>query len=196
MTDETRILDVAALKALAHPLRARLLDLLSQNGPSTATSLGAKLGESSGSTSYHLRQLERHGFVHELPDRGNARERWWERTAGRISIGSPDQGPASPAQQTATQLASLAVMDAENDLVREWTTRDPDTVPADWRGVSGSSTYVALTPDEYGAMWREFEAVIERYRAIRGQAADLPEGVRRVFAQVRSVPIIDEEPTP
>lgn len=192
MTDEPRVLDVAALKALAHPLRARLLDLLSQYGPSTATSLGARLGESSGSTSYHLRQLERHGLVHELPDRGNARDRWWGRTEGRISIGA-GAGTPSPAEQTAAQLAGLAVMDAEDDLVRDWMTRDHATIPAEWNGVSGLSTYIALRPDEYEAMWRELQAVVDRYRAHRGNVADLPEGARRVFTQIRSVPIIDDE---
>lgn len=192
MTDEPRVLDVAALKALAHPLRARLLDLLSQHGPSTATTLGARLGESSGSTSYHLRQLEKHGLVHELPDRGTARDRWWQRTEGRFSIGSSGAGAPSPAEQTATQLAALALQDSENDLVRDWTTRDQQSVPAEWRGVSGSSTYLALTPDEYDAMWQEIAAVVDRYRAVRGRVADLPEGVRRVFTQVRTVPIIDD----
>ncbi|WJY00047.1 ArsR/SmtB family transcription factor [Curtobacterium sp. SP.BCp] len=200
MTDELRILDVAALKALAHPLRARLLDLLSQYGPSTATTLGERLGESSGSTSYHLRQLEKHGLVHELPDRGTARDRWWQRTEGRFSIGGPGTDLPSTAQQTATQLAGLSVMDSENDLVRDWMTRDQSTVPAEWRGTSGSVTYVALTPEEYEAMWQEFDAVIDRYRAVRGRVADLPEGVRRVFTQIRTVPIIDDdqpqEPTP
>lgn len=134
--------DVAALKALAHPLRARLLDLLdllSQHGPSTATTLGARLGESSDSTSYHLRQLEKHGLVHELPDRGTARDRWWQCTEDRFSIGAGEHDVPSAAEQTATQLAALALQDSENDLFRDWTARDQQSVPAEWRGVSGSA---------------------------------------------------------
>ncbi len=34
---------------------------------------------------YHLRQLERHGFVREVEGKGTGRERWWERTPGGIS---------------------------------------------------------------------------------------------------------------
>jgi DNA-binding transcriptional ArsR family regulator len=69
--------DPRALRALAHPLRGRLLGLLRLDGPSTATQLGYRLGESSGSTSYHLRQLAAYGFVEDMPGEGNGRERWW-----------------------------------------------------------------------------------------------------------------------
>lgn len=65
------------LKALTHPLRIRLLRALRSDGPATATALAKRLGESSGATSYHLRQLERHGFIEEVPDTGDARDRWW-----------------------------------------------------------------------------------------------------------------------
>ena len=52
-----QVTDVRALRALAHPLRNRLLGQLRLNGPATASQLGRVVGESSGSTSYHLRQL-------------------------------------------------------------------------------------------------------------------------------------------
>src|SRR4051812_34521811 len=72
-----RVTDVRALRALAHPLRNRLLGQLRVNGPATASRLGRAIGESSGSTSYHLRQLAAYGFVEEVEGRGTARERWW-----------------------------------------------------------------------------------------------------------------------
>src|SRR3954451_17844677 len=72
-----QVTDVRALRALAHPLRSRLLGQLRTNGPATASQLGREVGESSGSTSYHLRQLEQYGFVEEIEGRGTARERWW-----------------------------------------------------------------------------------------------------------------------
>src|SRR3712207_2472805 len=77
-TDDVKRLDARSLQALAHPLRMRLLGLLRVEGPATATQLAARVGESSGATSYHLRQLARHGFVEDEPARGNARERWWK----------------------------------------------------------------------------------------------------------------------
>src|SRR3712207_4628895 len=78
MRDDLKELDPASLKALAHPLRLRLLARLRSDGPATATQLAAVVGESSGATSYHLRQLARHGFVADDPARGSGRERWWQ----------------------------------------------------------------------------------------------------------------------
>src|ERR671932_2725663 len=93
---QMRTLDAGGLRALAHPLRVQLFNLLSFYGPATATTLAGRVGESSGSTSYHLRQLERHGLVREDTTRGNARARWWERVPGPIMIGShEDRAPAT-----------------------------------------------------------------------------------------------------
>lgn len=70
--------DAMALRALAHPVRMRMLGLLRIEGPATASGLAARLGLNSGATSYHLRQLARHGFIVEDAERGNARDRWWK----------------------------------------------------------------------------------------------------------------------
>ncbi|NKX49622.1 helix-turn-helix transcriptional regulator [Arthrobacter deserti] len=99
------VLDVAALKALAHPLRIRLLEMLSRYGAQTASSLAGRLGESSGSTSYHLRQLARHQLVREVEGRGTARERWWERPPGPLVVATPELA-TSPATRTAARLVA------------------------------------------------------------------------------------------
>ncbi|MGW1812657.1 ArsR/SmtB family transcription factor [Streptomyces sp. NPDC002125] len=70
--------DTRTLRGLAHPLRIRLLNALREFGPATASGLADRLGESSGATSYHLRQLAAYGFVEDAPERGKGRERWWK----------------------------------------------------------------------------------------------------------------------
>lgn len=70
--------DPTALKALAHPMRLRMLGLLRIDGPATASGLAARLGLNSGATSYHLRQLALHGFIEEVEGRGSKRDRWWQ----------------------------------------------------------------------------------------------------------------------
>src|SRR5262245_61469533 len=47
MRDMLELSDPAALRALAHPLRVRMLALLREQGPGTATTLARALGESS-----------------------------------------------------------------------------------------------------------------------------------------------------
>src|SRR5215475_12330181 len=75
-----RMTDPRALRALAHPLRLRLLTRLRTEGPLTATKAGELLGESSASCSFHLRQLAKYGLVGEAGG-GTGRERPWRATA-------------------------------------------------------------------------------------------------------------------
>ena len=85
-TGERRELGPEQLKALTHPLRLAILRVLRSAGPATATALAQRLGESSGATSYHLRQLARYGFVEEVPDSGDRRDRWWRAAFGGHSV--------------------------------------------------------------------------------------------------------------
>src|SRR5690606_15889877 len=93
----------SALRALAHPLRVKIYDILSQYGAQTATMLAEKLGASSGSTSYHLRALARHDLIREIEGKGSGRERWWERPRGAVSLTNPE-AVRTPAGRAATQI--------------------------------------------------------------------------------------------
>ena len=76
------------LRALAHPLRVRMIGLLRTEGPATATTLAKRLGESTGATSYHLRQLAAYGLIEEDPERhGHGRERWWRSASASPRFG-------------------------------------------------------------------------------------------------------------
>ncbi|MGW9206705.1 ArsR/SmtB family transcription factor [Embleya sp. NPDC055664] len=77
MNDSRRRIDARSLRALAHPLRMRLLEMLRLDGPSTGTHLAARVGESTGTVSWHLRHLAEHDFIEDVPERGTRRERWW-----------------------------------------------------------------------------------------------------------------------
>ena len=74
----SRSLGAREVRALAHPLRLRMLESL-HDGPATASMLARELGESSGATSYHLRALAAAGLIVEDLDRRKGRERWWKR---------------------------------------------------------------------------------------------------------------------
>jgi DNA-binding transcriptional ArsR family regulator len=72
-----------AMWALAHPIRFRIWELL-REGPSTASRLARRLGESRGSASYHLRTLARAGLIDEDEKLGTRRERWWRRPEEQV----------------------------------------------------------------------------------------------------------------
>lgn len=78
MTDSIE-LSRSGMWAMAHPLRFRIWELL-REGPSTASRIGKRLGESRGSASYHLRILARAGLIAEDETLGTRRERWWRRS--------------------------------------------------------------------------------------------------------------------
>ncbi len=71
-------LDSEKLRALAHPIRSRIVSSLRIDGPATSTVLANRLATNSGQTSYHLRVLAKAGLVVEDAGRGTARERWWK----------------------------------------------------------------------------------------------------------------------
>jgi AcrR family transcriptional regulator len=101
-----------AADPLRHTLRQRLLRLLQTGGPSTATKLAAATGESSGLTSYHLRQLAAAGLV--LEDRHDGRERWW-----RAADHAPTARPARPRQAPADSGVRSEILAAAATLLAE-----------------------------------------------------------------------------
>ena len=156
-------LNARMLRALAHPLRVRMLDLLREDGPATASGLGQRLGESSGTTSWHLRQLAEHGFVEEDTGRGNRRERWWRSIHEGHQLRSADfLGNPELAGPLNTYLQSMVEQRyaAESQFVAEllqWQEVWRDKVTFD-------DSPLSLTPDETAALSAEVQAVIERYR--------------------------------
>src|ERR1700758_1177465 len=75
----TRLDNATALRAYAHPVRMKLILALRTRGPLTATRAGRLLGESSGTCSFHLRQLAKYGLVEETGE-GTGREKPWRAT--------------------------------------------------------------------------------------------------------------------
>lgn len=136
--------DVTGLKALAHPVRLRILGLLRSEGPATATTLAQRLGLNSGATSYHLRQLALHGFIVDDPERGDARDRWW-RAAHRSTVTHEEELAGPEEQQTlGAYLQAVAVVHTEA-LQRGLEERD--LLPAPWREASQVSDWaIRLTP--------------------------------------------------
>ena len=106
------------LRALSHPLRLRMLEVL-REGPATASALGRRLGESSGATSYHLRALAKAGVVEE-DERGSKRERWWRRVDSftLISRAMPTELDAAEAAALEAALARIDAFFLDRDDAR------------------------------------------------------------------------------
>ena len=77
MSELRELTDPLAMRALAHPTRLALLEALADAGSLTATQASDVVGESPASCSFHLRQLQKYGFVEEAGG-GTGRQRPWK----------------------------------------------------------------------------------------------------------------------
>lgn len=141
----------AQLRALAHPLRLQLLDVLGVEGPATASQLARRLGESSGSTSYHLRALHRVGMIEEAEQR-NGRERWWQRVPERWWIPNSVPPEASNAERVELKAAHAQIesimVDGDEAALQRWTEIRYD-LPLDWQDSQFIGNYrIWATPAE------------------------------------------------
>jgi DNA-binding transcriptional ArsR family regulator len=187
-------MDLESLKALAHPLRVKIVDVLSTYGPFTASGLAERLGESSGATSYHLRQLEKHNFVREVEGRGTARERWWERVPGAISLDRAELRE-SPAGKAASQLVMNEWSNSREKNLRDFIDRGEDTLSREWYDASTISlANVMVTAEQLKTISDALEKIIdETVGEFRGQKKA---GARPVQLQIATFPVIDGKEIP
>ncbi|BAC72855.1 transcriptional regulator [Streptomyces avermitilis] len=161
-----RTLDARSLRGLAHPLRMQLLSALRQRGPATASQLAERLGESSGATSYHLRQLAAHGFVVDAPEHGKGRERWWKAADEGLDfddalLKDPDPAVRGAADVFLHEVATTHARElstwlgTRNDWSRQWI-----------RATDMSDMTLRLTPDLARELIREMHDLVESYRAL------------------------------
>ncbi|MCY1140187.1 winged helix-turn-helix domain-containing protein [Actinoplanes sp. Pm04-4] len=179
MADDAVALDPRTLRGLAHPLRVRMLNLLRERGPSTASKLAERLGQSSGATSYHLRQLAAYGFVEEDPDRGTARERWWRAAHQRTTL-DPATGRAAEGSAEG-YLRAVAAADFQRV---EATIADLPTMSEGWQDAFYLATeQPRLSVSQAAELSRRFKALLDEY------AAQAPEDAARVSVQWQILPM-------
>jgi DNA-binding transcriptional ArsR family regulator len=176
--------DLAGIRALTHPLRLKLLGELRRHGPATASGLGARLGESSGATSYHLRELAKAGFVVDEPGRGTTRERWWKSahrsTHVDIPLGDSDALPVG------AEYMRLVARTYAESMLRF--TDSIETIAEDYGegwddGFTLSDYQLEITPEQSQQLIAELSQAILRFR----NAAVQP-GARKASVQFQVFP--------
>jgi DNA-binding transcriptional ArsR family regulator len=179
---------MTSLKALAHPLRVQLLDALSAYGPATASALAERFGESSGATSYHLRQLEKHGFVREDATRGVGRERWWERVPQPITLEVDENTDA--AERAASELVLGEWQRTRNQRLQQFLQHGLEEVGSEWvKAGAVMTSNVQLTKEQSTELVKQLSLVIDGYvKQFRGQKVD---GARPFQVHIDVFPIID-----
>jgi DNA-binding transcriptional ArsR family regulator len=179
--------DPRALRALAHPIRLRLLGLLRTEGPLTATRAGELLGESSASSSFHLRQLAKYGLAEEAGG-GQGRERPWQATTMFTNVA---QVADSPEFAAAAGLFRSVVAEQYFGTLMRWIEASPDE-PADWQQAALSSDHILyLTPGELTDLGRKVAALLDDYLDRTASPRLRPSGSRAVNVIQLAVPLVD-----
>ena len=180
-----RSLGAKEIRALAHPLRLRMLESLT-DGPATASMLARELGESSGATSYHLRALAAAGLVVEDVGLRKGRERWWRRDPSRVGLisSAPAEDPEYDA--AVAQLESTMVSRDEEALRRYIHARGEGAHSDEWREsafIGGWMVYA--TREEVEEL---SEQIVTWLRARRKPEAERDETAALVHVTYRAIP--------
>jgi DNA-binding transcriptional ArsR family regulator len=183
------VTDVRALRALAHPLRNRLLGQLRLHGPATASRLGRAIGESSGATSYHLRQLAHYGFVEEVEGRGSVRERWWRARHRMTSWQAADVVAQEGGTEVQHEMTRLQI-DQHARVLAAWHDQKDALDPA-WTAAASVNDYaLRLRPEQAQALTEELNGVITRW--MEEHPGDVPaEGTELVSVLMDVVPLTE-----
>jgi DNA-binding transcriptional ArsR family regulator len=183
-----KITDPRAMRALAHPARLAIMEHLGLEGPATATECAEVAGLSPSACSYHLRALERYGFVEE--DREHAadgRHRPWRARAISFDIASVSDQPrtARPAARLLLQAAR-----SRSDQIRADYEQREAAYPREWRDAGGwLQDVLHVTPAELEQLRSQVAELTGRYRRL--DVADRPDDARRVFVVLDLVPWFD-----
>jgi len=168
--------DPRALRAYAHPVRGKLVGLLRRRGPLTATQAAELLGESSGTTSFHLRQLAKYGLAEEAPG-GRGREKPWQATSMLTHV-PPIQ--ATPEAAEAAKQLRITFTRSYFDNVIRWLQRADDDSKR-WREAAMFGERILYaTPAELKALDDAIDKLIEPYSRRLDHPDERPSNSREV----------------
>ena len=167
------------MRALAHPQRSAILKLLMSGPPRTATECAAVVGASPSACSYHLRELERFGFVERDAPPATHRSTAGCVGGGRRRSASRSARPLSDAtpEERAVFAAVLGADRVENErLAREFVESVAD-LPGEWQDAAEFSTYeLALTPGELAELARQIDDLLRPHRWASSAARQVARG--------------------
>jgi DNA-binding transcriptional ArsR family regulator len=169
-------LDATGMRALAHPVRVRVLGELQRHGPSTATRLSPVVGATPSVTSWHLRHLAAHGLVRDSQGLGTGRERWWEASSRGVRF-----SPTAPGAREAHHLLRRVMDEADGDVLGDWERDVEPVLPDEWLEVAGrASTRILVTVEEAAGLEAAVERLLAPYVLRKDDPASAPAGARSV----------------
>jgi len=184
VSDSAPLTDSLAMRALAHPVRVALIELLAVVDTLTATQASELLGESPANCAFHLRTLAKYGFVQEAGG-GRGRERPWKSAERHITITTKQDDPRAA---TAAGALSLTWLDHWMERARQ-IFGSSDYLPG-WENATGwSRSAVFLTPEETADLRGQMRRLLEKYESRKSNPALRPPGALPVEWTVFAAPV-------
>jgi Helix-turn-helix domain len=184
MSDSAPLTDPLAMRALAHPLRVALVELLAVADTLTATQASELLGESPANCAFHLRTLAKYGFVEEAGG-GRGRERPWKSASRNITISTKQDDP-----RAAIAAGALSQLWLERWIERARQVFASDSYLPGWEHATGwSRSGVFLTPEEAADLRGQMRRLLEKYESRKSDPALRPPGALPVEWTVFAAPV-------
>jgi predicted ArsR family transcriptional regulator len=189
--DIRRISDAQTMRALSHPVRIAIMEALTMGGAMTATQVGERIGESPTTCSFHLRQLEKYGFVEEAGG-GQGRSRPWRIAHHGFQFSTNNDDP-----ETEIASSALARVLRERQVSRYQTWAETrNTFPSAWREAAGETEAVLYcTAEELQQLNDDLnDLVIPRFQDRLANPDLRPPGSVAVELYLMTFPIEHPEP--
>jgi DNA-binding transcriptional ArsR family regulator len=182
---QRQITDPERIRALAHPVRLELLDFLGEVDQATATECAARTGESVASCSFHLRMLEKYGYIERAERRG--REKPW-----RVVSRGWELRPAREAKGSVSAVAEVGAMNIarESERLHSFLSQI-DREPLEWVEASTiTRSAFWATADELAELSLALQNLAQRFAGRQDDPSLRPAGARaaRLFATVNPEP--------
>jgi DNA-binding transcriptional ArsR family regulator len=174
------------MRALAHPVRLAILDLLHTEGTANATECAREVGESPQACSYHFRSLAKWGIVRKAGST-DGRETRWELASRGITFSRGER--ARRGYGAAAAALRATVLERDERIMAEFNAREHE-LPEEWRKVTILTSIVHATPEELEELGRRVDEVTKELG--RRRMTDRPLGARRVDVTFRAIPKVGE----
>ncbi|GAB2901888.1 ArsR/SmtB family transcription factor [Neomicrococcus lactis] len=162
------ISDPQAIRALAHEARLEALEeLFASQASRTATELAGRCRLTPSAMSYHLRALEKYGFVMRAPSEGDGRERRWRAAGDHLVVGSFRESYAAKNAYLSVQLNAFRDRLTNEIQFRESERAENIEPPAD-RAPVLTTGLMFMNEEKQKEFIRKMYALVEEYEHISG----------------------------
>ncbi|RIJ70051.1 ArsR family transcriptional regulator [Nakamurella silvestris] len=168
------VADARTLRALAHPLRAALLDAIRLYGPLTATQAAAQVDDTPSNCSFHLRTLAGAGLIEQAPS-DDARSRPWQSVSRQLIL---EPGPT--AESRTSFRAAVDIMHTRSQQgLNTWMDREAEAAQP-WRDAwFDTMVNVRMTAAELAAFGEAVNGLLAPYLRDQDRKQPDPTGERQ-----------------